>query len=79
MPGSSSETLGRFYYDLGSNIVVQCTSVPIFTLHGRTTARAYMYVDRLSNHDQEVISEQIYNKTMPHSRSWKCSVMVLKT
>jgi hypothetical protein len=46
MPGSNSETRGRFYDGLGSNIVIQY-SVPIITLHGRITAREY--VDRLGN------------------------------
>jgi hypothetical protein len=47
MPGSRSETLGRFCGVLGSNIVVQYSVAPIITLHGRITAREY--VDTLGN------------------------------
>jgi hypothetical protein len=48
MPGSNSETLGRFSDRLGNNIVVQYSCGPIIILHGRITAREYM--DRLDNH-----------------------------
>jgi hypothetical protein len=47
MPGSNSETRGRFCNGLGSNIVVQYSAGPIITLHGQITAREY--VDRLGN------------------------------
>jgi hypothetical protein len=47
MPGSNSETPGRFCVDLDSNIMVQYSVRPIVTLHGRITAREY--VDRLGN------------------------------
>jgi hypothetical protein len=47
MPGSNSETRGRFCDGLGSNVVEQYSVGPIITLHGRITAREY--VDRLSN------------------------------
>jgi hypothetical protein len=47
MPGSNSETRGRFCDGLGSNIVVLYSVCPIITLHGRNTAREY--VDRLGN------------------------------
>jgi hypothetical protein len=47
VPGSNTETQGRFCGGLGSNIMVQYSVGPIITLHGRITAREY--VDRLSN------------------------------
>jgi hypothetical protein len=47
MPGSDSETLGRFGDGLGSNIMVQYSVGPIITLHGWITAR--QYVDWLGN------------------------------
>jgi hypothetical protein len=47
MSGFNIETLGSFCDDLGSNIMVQYSVVPIITLHGRITAR--QYVDRLGN------------------------------
>jgi hypothetical protein len=47
MPGSNSETQGRFYNALGSNIVVQYSVGPIITLHGRITAS--WHVDSLGN------------------------------
>jgi hypothetical protein len=47
MPGSNSETRGRFCHGLGSNNVVQYSVVPIITLHSRITSREY--VDRLGN------------------------------
>jgi hypothetical protein len=47
MPGSSSETRGRFCDGLGSNMMVQYSVGPIFTHHGRITVREY--VDRLGN------------------------------
>jgi hypothetical protein len=46
MPGSTSETQGRFCDGLGSNIMLSVG--PIITLHGRITAREY--VDSLGNH-----------------------------
>jgi hypothetical protein len=42
MPGSNSETRGRFYYAFGSNIVVQCSVDPNITLHSRINAKEYM-------------------------------------
>jgi hypothetical protein len=45
MPGSNSETRGRFCDGWGSNIVVQYSLGPIITLHSQITAREY--VDRL--------------------------------
>jgi hypothetical protein len=47
MPGSNSDTWGRFCDGLGSNIVVQYSVVPITTIHCWITARKYM--DRLGN------------------------------
>jgi hypothetical protein len=42
MPGSNSETQGRFCDGLGSNIMAQCSVGPIITLHDQTTAREYV-------------------------------------
>jgi hypothetical protein len=42
MPGSDSETRGRFCDGLGRNIVVLYSVDPIITLHDRNTAREYM-------------------------------------
>jgi hypothetical protein len=53
MPGSNSETWGRFYDGLGSNIMIQYSVSPIITLHGQITAREY--VDRLDNQVHLVI------------------------
>jgi hypothetical protein len=47
MTDSNSETRGRFYDGLGSNIVVQYSGVPIITLHDRITASEH--VDMLGN------------------------------
>jgi hypothetical protein len=47
MPGSNSETRGKFCGGLGSSIMVQNSVGPIITLHGRITAREY--VNRLGN------------------------------
>jgi hypothetical protein len=47
MPGSNSETLGRFCDGLGNNIMVQYSVGPIITFHGRIRPREY--VDRLGN------------------------------
>jgi hypothetical protein len=47
MPGSNSETRGKFYNGLGSNIVVQYSVGPITILHDRITAGEY--VDGLRN------------------------------
>jgi hypothetical protein len=47
MPGSNTETWGRFCDGLGSNIVIQYSVGPIITLHGRITAREHM--DSLGN------------------------------
>jgi hypothetical protein len=59
MPGSNSETWGRFCEGLGSNIVVQYSVGPIITLHGRITAREY--VDRLGNQVHPMIQELFLN------------------
>jgi hypothetical protein len=42
MRESDCETRGRFCDGLGSNIVVQCSVVPIISLHNRITARKYV-------------------------------------
>jgi hypothetical protein len=59
MPGSNSETQGRFCEGLGSNIVVQYSVVHIITLHGRITAREY--VDKLSNRVHPMIQKSFPN------------------
>jgi hypothetical protein len=47
MPGSSSETQGRFCGHLGSNTVVKYSVGPIITVYGRITGREY--ADRLGD------------------------------
>jgi hypothetical protein len=47
MPGSNSETWGRFCDGLGSSVMVQYSFGPIIILHVQITARSY--VDRLGN------------------------------
>jgi hypothetical protein len=47
MPGSKSETQGRFCVGSSSNIMVQYSVGPIIILHGQITAREYM--DKLGN------------------------------
>jgi hypothetical protein len=42
MPGSNSETLGRFCNGLGSRIMAQYSVGPIITRHHRITAREYV-------------------------------------
>jgi hypothetical protein len=42
MPGSNSETRGRFCDRLGSNLVVRYSVGRTITLHGRITARDYV-------------------------------------
>jgi hypothetical protein len=39
MPGSNTETRGRFSDDSGNNIMVQYSVGAIITLHGRITSR----------------------------------------
>jgi hypothetical protein len=59
MPGSNSETQGRFCDGLRSNIVVQYSVGPSITLHGRITAREY--VDRFGNHVHPMIQTLFHN------------------
>jgi hypothetical protein len=59
MPGSNSETRGRFHDDLGNNIVVHYSVGAIITLHGRNTAREY--VDRLGNQVHPMIQALFLN------------------
>jgi hypothetical protein len=47
MPGSKSETQGRFCDDLGNNTVVQNSVGPAITFHARITVREY--VDMFGN------------------------------
>jgi hypothetical protein len=60
MPGSNSETQGRFCDGLGSYIMVQYPVHSIITLHGRITAREYM--DRSGNQVHPMIQTFISNK-----------------
>jgi hypothetical protein len=53
MPGSNSETRGRFCDGLGSNIVIRHSVGPIVTFHGRFTAKEE--VDKLGNRVQSLI------------------------
>jgi hypothetical protein len=59
MPGSNSETRGRFCDGLDSNIVVRYSGLPIITLHGRITASEYM--DRLGNQVHPMIQTLFLN------------------
>jgi hypothetical protein len=60
MPGSNSETQGRFYDGLGSSILVEYSIGHIITLHGRITSREY--VDRLGNQVHPMIQALFLNK-----------------
>jgi hypothetical protein len=59
MPGSNSETQGKFCGGFSSNIVVQYIVGPIITFHGRITAREY--VDRLGSQVHPVIQTLLTN------------------
>jgi hypothetical protein len=60
MPGSNSETHGRFCDGLGSIIMVQYSVGPIITiLHGRITAREHM--GRLANQVHPVMQKLFPN------------------
>jgi hypothetical protein len=69
VPGSNSETRGRFCDGLGSNIVVEYSVGPIITLHGQNTEREY--VDRLGNQVHPIIqtlfpnSDTVSKTTVP--------------
>jgi hypothetical protein len=69
MPGSNNETWGRFCDGLGRNIMVLYSVGPIITLHGRITARDYMY--RLGNQVHPMIqmlflnNDAVCKTTMP--------------
>jgi hypothetical protein len=69
MPGSNSETRGRFYDDLDSNIVVQYSLGPYITLHGRITAREQE--DRLGNlvHPMLQSSRRYFRRAMKFSKT----------
>jgi hypothetical protein len=60
MPGSNSETRGRFCDGLGNSIVVQHSVGPIITLDGRITAREY--VDRMGDQGHPIIQTLLLNK-----------------
>jgi hypothetical protein len=59
MPGSNSETRGRFCDWLGSSIMVQYSVGPITTLHDGIIARKY--VDRLGNQVHHMIQTSFPN------------------
>jgi hypothetical protein len=59
MPGSNSETWGRFCDSLGSSFVVRCSVGPILTLHGWIAAREY--VDTLGNQVHPMIHTVFWN------------------
>jgi hypothetical protein len=53
MPGSNSETRGRFCFGLNSNIVVHYSVGPIINLHVRIAV--WEYVDSLGNQVHPII------------------------
>jgi hypothetical protein len=59
MPGSDSETRGRFSDGLGSNIAVQYSVGLIITIDGRISAMEY--VDRLGNQVHPMIQTLLPN------------------
>jgi hypothetical protein len=59
MPGSNSETWGKFCDGFGSNSMIQYSVGPIITPHGRITAREY--VDMLSNQVHPIIQTLFQN------------------
>jgi hypothetical protein len=59
MPGSKSETRGRFCDGLGSNIMVQYSVGPIITLHGQIAGREH--VNRLGNQVHPMIQTLFLN------------------
>jgi hypothetical protein len=61
IPGSNSETRGKFSDGLGSHIVVECSVGPIITLHVPITAREYVDVDRLGNQVDPMIQTLFLN------------------
>jgi hypothetical protein len=80
MPGSSSETQGKFCNCLGIIIVVEYSVGLFITIHGRITATDY--VDRLGFQLKPIFQTLFPKKTFsfprrqsPHSYSWNCSVM----
>jgi hypothetical protein len=60
MPGSNTESRGRFCDGLGSNIAVQYSGGSIITLHARISAREY--VERLDNQVHPMIQTLFPNK-----------------
>jgi hypothetical protein len=64
MPGSNSETRGRFCDCFVSNIMVQYSVSPTITLHGRITAREYM--DRLGKQVHPMIQTLFQNNAPIH-------------
>jgi hypothetical protein len=59
MPGSNSETQGRFCDHLSTNIVVQYSVGPVITLYGRITAREH--VGRLGDQVHPMIQTLFLN------------------
>jgi hypothetical protein len=70
---TKSETGGKFCDGFGSNIVIQHSFGPIFTLHGRITAREY--VDKLGNQVLPRIQTLLPNNDAVF-QGWNCSGMV---
>jgi hypothetical protein len=60
MPGSNSEAWGSFCDGLGNNIMLQYSVGPIITLHGRISAREYVY--SLGNQAHPMIQTLFPNK-----------------
>jgi hypothetical protein len=63
MPGSNTETQGRFCDGLGSNLIVWYSAGSIITLHGQITAREYM--ERLGNQVQPTIQAVFQDDKAP--------------
>jgi hypothetical protein len=69
MPGSNSETRGRFCDDLGTKIVAQYSAGLIITLHGRFIAMEY--VNRSDNQVHPMIqtlfpnNDAVFQAKMP--------------
>jgi hypothetical protein len=70
MPGSKSETHGRFCDHLDTNIVVEYSVGPIISLHGLITAREY--VNTLGNQVDPMI-ETLFPYNDAHSWNYSFS------
>jgi hypothetical protein len=79
MPSSNSETQGRFYDGVGSNIVVFCWSHYYPSWLNYYKGVCEQVEQSGASHDPDIISEQRCSfpwQQCPHSHSWNCSVMV---